>query len=67
MERNRKEIPKEVYDRAMANHGIMTDEDQKKMFDVSIINGYGLYCVGVYKDEAAGKYMCTYYIGDSCD
>lgn len=69
------EVSKEVFDRARAQHlangnkdnGIyyMTNEDKQKLFDISILCGYGLYGCQVY--ETDGKYMCRYETGSSCD
>lgn len=66
------EVSKEVYERAKAHsvpksNGIyyMTDEDQRALFDVSILCGYGLYSCMVRKE--GDKYICSYYTGSSCD
>lgn len=66
------EVTREEYERAKAgakdqtrNSFYMTDEDIKKHFSVSIICGYGLYNCQIR--EEGGKYICSYWTGDSCD
>ena len=59
------EISKEVYDRAKANRDYITKEDQKELFDISILCGYGLYDARAYEKD--GKYYCSWYCGSSCD
>ena len=67
------EVPKEVYDRAKAQYigkepqssYYMTPEDQMEWFSTSIRCGYGLYNCKVREDN--GKYICTWWRGDSCD
>lgn len=61
------EISKEVYDRAVENRGYITDADEKELFDVCQLYGYGVYNDKVYIDEATGKYMCQFDLGESCD
>ena len=59
------EISKEVYDRAVANNGRITGDDEKKIFSVAILCGYGLY--GTSVRETDGKYYCDYNRGNTCD
>lgn len=59
------EVTEEVYERAKANRGYMTDEDILTHFSNSILCGYGLYNCQVY--ERDGKYICSYWRGASCD
>ena len=59
------EISKEVYDRAVANNGKITREDEKEIFDISILCGYGLYGTSVMEEN--GKYYCRYWRGSTCD
>ena len=60
-----KEVSKEIYDNAQKHNGYMTKEDEKKVFDVCELCGYGIYGARVYARD--GKYYCTYYRGNSCD
>lgn len=59
------EVPKEVFDRAQEFRGYMADEDIPKYFSQSIQCGYGLYDCVVRKCD--GKYICSYWTGDTCD
>lgn len=71
------EVSKDVYDRAKAmyveagrkepydGYYYMTSADQKELFSISILCGYGLYNCKVHEEE--GKYICTYETGSSCD
>ena len=59
------EISKEVYDRAVTNKGHITRDDEREIFDVSILCGYGLY--GTEVEEENGKYYCHYWRGSTCD
>lgn len=66
------EVSKEVYERAKAyvhdkdrESFYMTPEDQKQFFSEAILCGYGLYNCQIHEED--GKYLCTYWIGDSCD
>ena len=67
------EVSKEVYERAKANYVggnltnsyYMVDSDRKELFPETIRYGYGLYNCKVY--EKNGKYMCSWWRGDSCD
>lgn len=61
----RREISKEDYEIAKKNNGFLTEEQKERMFDASILVGYGLYMPRVYKD--GDKYMLRYEIGSSCD
>lgn len=71
------EVSKEVYERAkaryMSNHNgdegngvyYMTSEDEKEIFNISVLCGYGLYDCKVREKD--GKYICSYMTGSSCD
>lgn len=59
------EVDKETYERAKANGGYMVGADIDRYFNLSIIMGYGLYSCTV--DEKDGKYICSWYRGESCD
>ncbi len=61
---SRKEISKEVYDRAIANNGRMTEDDEIAILG-AYVYGYGLYGTAVYQED--GKYMVSFRHGDSCD
>lgn len=66
------EVSKEVFERAKEQSidktqgsFYMTNEDKKELFDESILCGYGLYNCRVHEEK--GKYICTWWQGDSCD
>lgn len=66
------EVSKEVYDRAKAQSKnqegkcfYMTESDKEKLFSESVRWGYGLYSCMVREED--GKYICSYWTGDSCD
>ena len=59
------EISKEIYDNAGGEGKPVSESDKNKIFDVSIIWGYGLYGTSVHKQ--GGKYICRYITGDTCD
>lgn len=65
MKTGKREITKEQYDRAMDNHGHIIGSDEKDVFGLSILCGYGLYGDEVYTED--GKYYVKYQCGDSCD
>jgi len=67
------EVSKEVYDRAKESYigeeeqssYYMTHDDRERLFSESIRWGYGLYNCRVHEED--GKYICTWWRGDSCD
>lgn len=69
------EVSKDVYDRAVANYVgkdkplngayYMAKQDQEKLFSEAIRWGYGLYSCMVREED--GKYICSYWTGDTCD
>jgi len=59
------EVSKEEYERAKVNGGYMSGEDIKNHFSDSILCGYGLYDCQIREEN--GKYICSYWTGDSCD
>ena len=61
----KREITKEIYDRAMEHKGYITHEDRKVVFDDSELYGYGVYGATAYEEN--GKYYCNFSLGDSCD
>lgn len=65
MKNMEREIPKEVYDRAVANHGVLKGSDYDKVFSVSELMGYGVYNDRVVKD--GDRYLVRYQTGDNCD
>lgn len=60
-----REIPKDIYDRAMENHGYLTDEDMDKVFTTAELCGYGVY--GAVVSHYADRYVVRFEMGDSCD
>lgn len=66
------EVTKEEYERAKAgakdktrSSYYMSGEDIPKHFSESIVCGYGLYDCQIREEN--GKYICSYWTGDSCD
>jgi len=60
-----KEITKDVYDRAMANHRMITEEDRLAVFSRCEIFGYGIYSTKVHTD--GNTYYCDYSRGETCE
>ena len=65
METYEREITKDQYDRAMENHGYLTDEDVDKVFSVAEMLGYGVYSPVV--SHYADRYVVRFEMGDTCD
>jgi hypothetical protein len=65
MTSHKKEISKEIYDRAMQNNKYITEADKNEIFTISQLCGYGVY--GAIAVEEDGKYYCKYSMGSSCD
>lgn len=65
METCEREITKDQYDRAMKNHGYLTDEDMDKVFTTAELCGYGVY--GAVVSHYADRYVVRFEMGDSCD
>lgn len=61
----KREISKEIYDRAMANHGQITKDDTDSVYSISEVMGYGVYSERVLEED--GKYYVSFQMGDSCD
>ena len=61
----KREISKEVYDRAKANRGYIAQDDRKDVFSISELCGYGVYGDTVIKED--DKYFVVYTRGSSCD
>lgn len=61
----KKEISKDIYDRAKENRMYIVSEDMSKVFSISQLCGYGVYLPIVSEDN--GKYYVNYYLGSSCD
>lgn len=61
----RREISKEVYERAIANKRYITSEDYPNVFNISERCGYGVYGELVSKD--GDKYYVDFWLGSSCD
>lgn len=60
-----KEIPKDIYDRAAANNGIVPESAYSEIFSVSELIGYGVYLVRAIQKD--GKFIVSYQMGDSCN
>ena len=60
-----KEIPKDIYDRAMNNGKYIPLKDKEKVWDISERCGYGVYNHQVFEKD--GKYFVEYNRGESCD
>jgi len=60
-----KEITQDIYDRAQAHNGYITDDDKAKVFNICELCGYGIYGAKAYAEN--DKYYCRYYRGSSCD
>ena len=61
----KREITKEIYERALQNGGYITDDDKNIVFMPFEIWGYGVYLPKVYKEN--DKYYVDYKLGSSCD
>jgi len=61
----KREITKEVYDRAQDNRGYITEADKQELFSDEELFGYGVYRARV--SEIDGKYYMSYMLGGSCD
>ena len=61
----KREISKEIYDRAMENRGYITSGDMDTVFSEAELCGYGIY--GAKAAEEDGKYYCHFSMGSSCD
>lgn len=63
----KREIAKEVYDRAMDHNGVISDKDDiNAVFSISELCGYGVYNDQVSQGED-GKYYVNFYRGETCD
>lgn len=60
-----REITKDQYDRAMENHGYLTDEDYSDVFTQAEMCGYGIYSAVV--SHYADRYVVRFEMGDTCD
>ena len=60
-----KKITREQYERAKANHGRITREDENTVFTDAERWGYGVYGSTVYAKD--GEYFVSYSLGDTCD
>ena len=65
MTRCRREISKDIYDRAVENRGFIISQDAKNVFTVSELIGYGVYGDQVFEED--GKFYVGYMLGSSCD
>ena len=62
---HKKQISKDVYERAMRNKGYITDKDEKEIFTASELYGYGVYLPMVCEEN--GDYYVRFKLGHSCD
>lgn len=65
MTKMRRTITKEVYDRAMTNHGYIASADLHTVFTVDEIYGYGVYSPAVAKED--DEYIVNFMRGNSCE
>ena len=65
MKQYERQISKEVYDRAIANNGHITSEDEAEIFSYIEQTLYGIYRTGAF--ELDGKYFVRYKLGDTSD
>ena len=65
MQREIKEITKEIYNHAKDNRNYITPGDRDKVFTISELCGYGVYGDQVF--ERDGKFYVSYLLGSSCD
>lgn len=65
MKQYKRYITKEQYERALKNGGYITTNDEKLIFNICELCGYGVYSPMVAKE--GDKYIVNFYIGDSCD
>lgn len=63
MNRCKREISKEIYDRS--ERGYLKGPDYQKVFSQSELMGYGVYNDKVYEED--GKYYISFELGSSCD
>lgn len=60
-----REISKDVFDRAVSNHGYITREDELTVFSDSERLGYGLYGTHVFQEN--GRFYVRFTLGTTCD
>ena len=65
MKQYERQISKEVYDRAIANNGHITSEDEAEIFSYIEQTIYGIYRTVAF--ELDGKYFVRYELGDTSD
>ena len=61
----KREISKDIYEKALNNRNYICSEDMNKVFNMAEICGYGIYGAQVYEED--GKYYVSYYRGSTCD
>lgn len=61
----KREITKDIYNRALNNNGHITNEDQNQVYHIHELCGYGIYgdCVSNEDD----RYYVIFQRGSSCD
>ena len=66
MFRFKREISKEIYDRAIANNGkFASKEDWNAVFTLAESCGYGIYGYSILEED--GKYYVWFDRGSTCD
>ena len=65
MTRGRRKISKEIYDRSKNYNGFITTDDERQIFTISELCGYGVY--GARAVEEDGEYYVAFSLGSSCD
>ena len=65
MTKYKREISKEIYERAMEYKGHITKEDEEKVFSAAEIWGYGIYGTKVCEED--GKYYVYFNMSDNCE
>lgn len=65
MQKKRKEIPRDVYERSLKHRCHIAESDTSRVFTADEIYGYGVYSTHTYEED--GKCYVEYSVGDSCD
>lgn len=65
LQKCKRQITKEQYERALNNNSYITDEDEMIIFTAAERYGYGIYSDKVIEEN--GKYYCEFEMGTSCD
>jgi hypothetical protein len=65
MRRYTRQITKDVYEKAMANRGMIPTEMELEVFGECLVWGYGVYDTNVRIDDELG-YVVDYETGETC-